>query len=311
METFIGHIKTPQDALIIFEACRRGMLHRVKRRLSTKERINIQSGSIFAFDEAEAGMRRWTDGRTWSPSRVLGSFLTYRELDTKRRPRRHSSHAGTCSYKPNGLIKQSFSICTASNQKMHLISYYSKADVIKGKLTLPSMDLRLGNIVIPKGFYPELNPLDTSGGHSATLHLMMKASIENQQRQHTNSPSPPSSPTTTTTTTTPLNHSEKDHGLLLRQQPPSLSSSPLSVCSDDDLLSPSHTLLPFTSHHVTTASSNGTQQSLSATLTSKHSPIMANQSTQPLLPPVQVWKPYSLQSEDTRQLEALKAQLRI
>ncbi|ORZ21174.1 Gti1/Pac2 family-domain-containing protein [Absidia repens] len=193
METFIGHIKTPQDALIIFEACRRGMLHRVKRRLSTKERMNIQSGSIFAFDEGEAGMRRWTDGRTWSPSRVLGSFLTYRELDTKRRPRRHSTHSSSssssqdggiaCSYKANGLIKQSFSICTASNQKMHLISYYSKADVIHGHLTLPSMDPNLNKIVIPKGFYPELNPLDTSGGHSATLHLMMKASIDKQQQQ--------------------------------------------------------------------------------------------------------------------------------
>ncbi|CAO3589112.1 unnamed protein product [Absidia cylindrospora] len=88
METFIGYIKSPQDALLIFEACRQGQLNRVQRRLSSKERTLIQSGSIFAWDENEAGMRRWTDGKTWSPSRVLGSFLTYRELDTKRRPRR-------------------------------------------------------------------------------------------------------------------------------------------------------------------------------------------------------------------------------
>ncbi|KAI7857179.1 Gti1/Pac2 family-domain-containing protein, partial [Circinella umbellata] len=171
METYVGHIKTPQDALIVFEACRRGQLNRVRRRLSSKERSKIESGSVFAWDEREAGMRRWTDGRTWSPSRVLGSFLTYRELDTKRRPRRNKT-TPIYSYKNDGLIKQSFSICTASNQKLHLISYYTKADVIAGKLSLPSDDPFLNSISVPKGLYPELNPLETSGGHSATIHCM-------------------------------------------------------------------------------------------------------------------------------------------
>lgn len=30
-----------------------------------------------------AGIKRWTDGRVWSPSRILGNFLIYRELDKK------------------------------------------------------------------------------------------------------------------------------------------------------------------------------------------------------------------------------------
>lgn len=29
------------------------------------------------------GIKRWTDGRVWSPSRILGNFLIYRELDKK------------------------------------------------------------------------------------------------------------------------------------------------------------------------------------------------------------------------------------
>lgn len=174
METYIGYIKTPQDALILFEACRRNQLKRVQRRLTSKERTQIESGSIFAWDEREAGMRRWTDGRTWSPSRVLGSFLTYRELDTKKRSRStttttpFSLSSCKCEYKSNGLIKQSFSICTATNQKLHLISYYSKSDI--SKLKRPSLDPSLSHIYVPKGLYPELNPLDTGGGHSATLH---------------------------------------------------------------------------------------------------------------------------------------------
>lgn len=45
----------------------------------------IQSGSVFVFDERESGIKRWTDGRVWSPSRILGNFLIYRELD-KRAP---------------------------------------------------------------------------------------------------------------------------------------------------------------------------------------------------------------------------------
>lgn len=176
METYFGHIKTPQDALVIFEACRLGQLRRIQRRLSAKEGLQIKSGAVFAWDESEAGMRRWTDGRTWSPSRVSGSFLTYRELATKRRPRRTSKTTPIYTYKTNGLIKQSFSICTAANQKLHLISYYNKADVVAGRLTQPTADCTLSNIVVPRGVYPDLNPLDTGGGHSATVRNIRRPS---------------------------------------------------------------------------------------------------------------------------------------
>jgi hypothetical protein len=214
MESFIGYIKTPEDALIIFEACRRGMLNRVQRRLTSKERMNIRSGSVFAWDEREAGMRRWTDGRTWSPSRVLGSFLTYRELDTKRRPRRPTSSPSNSlpgvkqvafSYKHDGLVKQSFSICTASNQKIHLISYYSKADVIAGRLQRPTHDPVLNQIVIPKGFYPELNPLDMGGGHTASFHTIY------HDRHAYNSDEEESSPPPSLTSASPQS-SDEDYG---------------------------------------------------------------------------------------------------
>ncbi|CAO3700477.1 unnamed protein product [Rhizopus stolonifer] len=173
MESFIGYIKTPQDALIIFEACRKGILNQVQRRLTSKERAEIRSGSIFVWDEKEAEMRRWTDGRTWSPSRVLGSFLTYRELDTKRRPRKPSLpslNQPIFSYKLDGLIKQSFSICTASKQKLHLISYYSKKDLVTGQLKRPLDDPLLAKVEIQKGYYPEINSLDIGGGHTASIH---------------------------------------------------------------------------------------------------------------------------------------------
>ncbi|KAG0290502.1 hypothetical protein BGZ97_006156 [Linnemannia gamsii] len=144
METFFGLIKTPIDALIIFEG-------KVHRRLSDIERQSVRSGSVYCFDEREAGMRRWTDGKSWSPSRVTGSFLTYRELDEAQ-----GSYNGKYSYRQNGLLKQSFSITTVDNQKLHLISYYTTDDVSSERLrNTPSSDPQLSKIVIPKGLYPE------------------------------------------------------------------------------------------------------------------------------------------------------------
>ncbi|KAF9362437.1 hypothetical protein BGX34_006187 [Mortierella sp. NVP85] len=43
----------------------------------------ITPGSVFVFDEEESKICRWTDGRIWSPSRICGNFLVYRELFRK------------------------------------------------------------------------------------------------------------------------------------------------------------------------------------------------------------------------------------
>src|ERR1700761_1283045 len=80
-----GWIETTGDALLILEAARRGLIPRVTRRLVDSERKMITSGSVFVFDEDESGIKRWTDGFFWSPSRILGNFLLYRETD-KRGP---------------------------------------------------------------------------------------------------------------------------------------------------------------------------------------------------------------------------------
>lgn len=51
------------------------MIPRVTRRLIERERAMVQSGAVFVFDEHESGIKRWTDGLVWSPSRILGNFL--------------------------------------------------------------------------------------------------------------------------------------------------------------------------------------------------------------------------------------------
>jgi hypothetical protein len=75
LESFHGYLQSKDDALIIFAACTQGILPRVSKRLDHSDRKSIKSGSVFVFDERESGIKRWTDGRLWSPSRILGTYL--------------------------------------------------------------------------------------------------------------------------------------------------------------------------------------------------------------------------------------------
>lgn len=162
--TYIGYIKSAHDAILMLSACdlpsdasspkspQNTPLQtkpvppprRVTRRLLDAERADmVSSGCVFAWDEKEAGMKRWTDGRVWSASRVSGCFLTYRELEARKKSN-NATHDGPTSnqYKPEGLIKQSFSITTASGRKLHVISYFTKRDVREGRLRRVSEDPR-------------------------------------------------------------------------------------------------------------------------------------------------------------------------
>lgn len=53
--TFYGFIETTTDSLLLFEACRRGVLPKISRRLQERERGSVKSGTIFIFDEKESG----------------------------------------------------------------------------------------------------------------------------------------------------------------------------------------------------------------------------------------------------------------
>ena len=79
--TWLGYISTTKDAVILFEACLDGTLHQVPRRPHDRERSSlIKSSHVFIYEENASGIKRWTDGISWSPSRILGNFLVYREL---------------------------------------------------------------------------------------------------------------------------------------------------------------------------------------------------------------------------------------
>lgn len=270
METYHGHVRSPADAIVLFEACRIGLLPRVQRRLSEKERQNIKSGSIFVWDEREAGMRRWTDGKSWSASRVSGSFLTYREMEGKRggnafappvttlavpnrggkSPNHDSDSEGMdiegpdgYRYKPDGLMKQSFSITTATHQKLHLISYYARSHPSSQNLMQPTQDPQLKHIRPAKGMYPESTvheqqnvPMVTRGPMISTnfphpsppnsLIQRQGATHPNNYPQSVNSYGWPPSPVSTPPTNIPLQLSYSNSVQL--PAPSSAASSPMS-----------------------------------------------------------------------------------
>lgn len=181
--TWRGMVMTTIDALKIIEACLSGVLMHTARRPHDREREHlIRSGNVFVYEESSSGIKRWTDGQNWSPSRILGNYLIYRELDKnfppgdkkraiKRKrdgkPELHNGHPGTPSapaslndererallgslvdsypFKEGGLIKKTISI-KWNNVMHHLVSYYSLEDARNHRLPFPNDDPKLAHL---------------------------------------------------------------------------------------------------------------------------------------------------------------------
>jgi hypothetical protein len=122
--TFNGHVITTYDALLLFEACLTGHLALIPGRPSNQERKSLAcSGSVFIYEEISSGIKRWTDGQNWSPSRRLGNFLIYRELANafppgeKRKAKKKSARntARTEPYAQPDRIGESYSPITSQS----------------------------------------------------------------------------------------------------------------------------------------------------------------------------------------------------
>ncbi|KAI8580250.1 hypothetical protein K450DRAFT_237562 [Umbelopsis ramanniana AG] len=232
VETFHGYIANTTDSLLLYEACRRGLLPRVSRRLQEKERnCLVRSGSVFVFDEKESGIKRWTDGLVWSPSRILGNFLVYRELDRrasqggkriidpKEQERDESKNdsdeaekvreralvgslTNSYKFKKNGLIKKSMSI-VVDGVHQNLISYYDIEDVMAGRLRTPSNVPELAILEISPDFLHKQN-------FRIPLLIEPGGEVTGEQQQDLPSPPPSSSSSTSSAERRP---STRDSGL--------------------------------------------------------------------------------------------------
>ncbi|CAE6373361.1 unnamed protein product [Rhizoctonia solani] len=171
-------LKSTKDALLVIEAAERGLFRRLVRRLTEPERAqSIYSGSVLVYDESESHIRRFTDTLVWSPSRIIGNYLVYREMREREprptsragaalppqpassrslvRPRVQSSleqseaerkrkeqlYVGSLThhekFKPNGLVKRTFSLMT-EGKHIHVIGYYTYEDAMEDRFLSPS-----------------------------------------------------------------------------------------------------------------------------------------------------------------------------
>ncbi|TCD64795.1 hypothetical protein EIP91_003606 [Steccherinum ochraceum] len=133
-----GWIETTGDALLILEAARRGLIPRVTRRLVDSERKMITSGSVFVFDEDESGIKRWTDGFFWSPSRILGNFLLYRETEKRgagHRSARNEREAHNDDYVAEPVKTESQSLSRPKGETSRLNIDRQRERVLVGSLT--------------------------------------------------------------------------------------------------------------------------------------------------------------------------------
>ncbi|KAG6853724.1 hypothetical protein C0991_001962 [Blastosporella zonata] len=172
---FTGYVETTLHALRLIHAARQGVIPRITRRLNDSERRSmIKAGAVFVFSVEESGIKRWTDGLLWSPSRIVGNFLVYREINERTSSRGsnkksypldvptrglagrrgspdHSlvafgnssrlvqSHGSSDpgAFKINGLIKKTITV-TIEGSDLHLISYYTSEDIRSGRLKRPT-----------------------------------------------------------------------------------------------------------------------------------------------------------------------------
>ncbi|PCD24140.1 hypothetical protein FGRA07_11416 [Fusarium graminearum] len=170
METYHGHVETPRDAVILLEACRLGILFRVQRRLSKKEKQTIRSGSIFVWDEGEADITRWTDEN----KRCRRSATNQRGYDKTTgsgRGRDEDQHRRGDTrqlVKAGGLVKLSLTTTTSNGQYLHLVSYYSTQHG-QHELQQPANDPKMQNVIdnMDMSMYPEVQ-MDKAGTLLAT-----------------------------------------------------------------------------------------------------------------------------------------------
>ncbi|KAI8904950.1 Gti1/Pac2 family-domain-containing protein [Powellomyces hirtus] len=155
-ETFHGYLATVDDAWIILEACRQGLLRKVTdrppsvRSTRTKKQSStttIRSGTIIVFDESRAQIKRWRDGLKWTASRISGAFLTYNERLSSDESNASPDSSDSCE--SSRLIKKTLA-ATLNGVKYHMVSYYTRGDLAAKRLETPSYWAAVNRLCLDK-----------------------------------------------------------------------------------------------------------------------------------------------------------------
>lgn len=97
-ESYYGCLHSESECRLLIERSRKGEILTVKKRLNQREKSLIRPGSIFVYTEEESNIKRWTDKKEWSPSRVQGCFLVYKELQGQLMKKTYASGQNDGTY---------------------------------------------------------------------------------------------------------------------------------------------------------------------------------------------------------------------
>ncbi|KAI8993933.1 hypothetical protein BD414DRAFT_521050 [Trametes punicea] len=127
-------VRNVRDAEIILHAVATGLLPMVMHRLADEDRLALAPGCIYVWEERSSNpleatgqeIQRFTEGRSWGPSRARDNFLIYYEKDS---PARNSLlHRKNVRHAPQ-FIKQTYSVYVdypRNSKKWHLNAYYTQ-----------------------------------------------------------------------------------------------------------------------------------------------------------------------------------------
>ncbi|KAH9858888.1 Gti1/Pac2 family-domain-containing protein [Lenzites betulinus] len=158
--TFTGlRIRTVRDAELILHAVATKQLPMVMHRLADEDRLALASGCIYVWEERSSNpleatgqeIQRFTEGRSWGPSRARDNFLIYYEKDS---PARSSIlHRKNVRSAPQ-FIKQTYSVFVdwpKNSRKWHLNAYYTQESL--ERLTTVDDHPIFADIVVPPHRY--------------------------------------------------------------------------------------------------------------------------------------------------------------
>ncbi|KAI0339954.1 hypothetical protein BDW22DRAFT_1408908 [Trametopsis cervina] len=153
-------VRHVHDAQVILHAVAEGKLPMVRRRLDDEERLALRPGHIYVWEERSSNplesnslesIQRFTDGRSWGPSKAREDFLLYHEKEGTSR--------ASIIQRSNGLeamrlVKQTYSAFVDgpnNSRKWHLNAYYT-SDTLELLRTIDQFP-ELRSINVPPGRY--------------------------------------------------------------------------------------------------------------------------------------------------------------
>ncbi|KZT10902.1 uncharacterized protein LAESUDRAFT_693329 [Laetiporus sulphureus 93-53] len=153
-------IRSVHDAEVVLHAVFLGRLPMIVRRLDDEDRMALTSGCIYVWEERSSNpleatgqeIQRFTEGRSWGPSRARDDFLIYYEKESQGRPSLllRNNLIG-CS----PLVKQTYSVFVhipgQNPRKWHLNAYYTQ-DTLEQLRTIDDIP-QLSTIEVPPNRY--------------------------------------------------------------------------------------------------------------------------------------------------------------